>query len=50
MALASTNTSSLLDILQAHFGQAELSESNEEDDAWIGEEKTSKKLHLNPKK
>ena len=41
MAVASTNTSSLLDILQAHFSQAELSGFNEEEDVQIGEEKTS---------
>ena len=40
MALVSTNTSSLLDMFQAHFGQVELSESDEED-VHIGEEKTS---------
>ena len=31
MALTSTDTSSLLNILQAHFGQADLSESEEEE-------------------
>ena len=40
MALANTDTSSLLNILQAHFGQAELLESDEEEDVWVGEEKT----------
>ena len=41
MALASPNTSSLLDIVQAHFSQAELIESDEEGDVQIGKEKTS---------
>ena len=41
MALASTNTSSPLDIIQAHFSQVELIEPDEEEDVWIGREKTS---------
>ena len=41
MALASTDTSSLLNILQVHFSQVELSESDEEEEVNIGEDKTS---------
>ena len=41
MALASTDTSSLLEILQAHFGHVEPSESDEEEDVFVEEEKAS---------
>ena len=42
--MASTDTSSLLNILQVHFGQVELSESDEEENVHIWEEKTSEAL------
>ena len=41
MALASPETSSLLEILQAHFGHVKPSESDEEADVLVEEEKAS---------
>ena len=41
MVLAGTDTSSLLEILQAHFGHVASSESDEED-VLVEEEKTSR--------
>ena len=41
MALAGTDTSSLLEILQAYFVHVEPSEPDEEEDVFVEEEKTS---------
>ena len=41
IAFASTDTASLLKILQAHFGYVEPSESVEEEDVFVEEEKAS---------
>ena len=41
MALAGTDTSSLLEILEVHFGHVTSTESNEKEDVLVEEEKTS---------
>ena len=44
MALAGTDTSSLLEILQVHFGHVASSESDEEENVLVEEKKTSEAI------